>query len=233
MDYDLIKVFAKSLQDKGLIYRYHVNGDSKIILTSQLNVDDIPFIDNDKNGMKQERKKLSAWRKQIYSYINKFLFDNKLQNINIAKNVQLNISNQTCRFCYMNVKKLRDECDCYVDDCYYDHYCDYCSDRSKAFKDSHTFGNTRLKHKPSYYKMYNAIELSTRSIKKSIRFDPEKTTEYKYVKSLLIIHNRKFTEPSLIGILPKDILYIIVNMLLDPISVRNGKQYRFKKIMGQ
>ena len=98
------------------------------------------------------------------------------------------------------------------DECYSN--CHECPER--RMKNQHE----RYPHKATYLKLYDTIEITNKSIRK---FNPEHTKEFAITKTLLMIHGRK-------AIMPKDILYMLINLILKPIRIRNGRSYCYRKI---
>ena len=163
-------------------------------------------------------RKLSQWRKEIYGKVNAILLHHPMgQKLKMQKKVGTILSKGICQFCKIDMDKVHCSCGSYRneysdDECYSN--CYECPER--RMKNKHE----RYPHKATYLKLYDTIEITNKSIRK---FNPEHSREFALAKTLLMIQKRK-------TIMPKDILYILINLILKPIRIRNGKSYSYRKI---
>jgi hypothetical protein len=165
-----------------------------------------------------DKRKLSQWRKEIYGKVNLILLNHPMgKKLKMQKKVGTILSKGICQFCKINMNEIQCDCKSYRneysdDECYSN--CHECPERRKKNK------NERYSHKATYLKLYDTIEITNKSIRK---FNPEQSKEFAQAKTLLMIHKRR-------PFIPRDILYILVNLILKPIRIRNGKPYYYRKI---
>lgn len=199
------------------------NSSDTITIDYNGKIDMKPYQHDDYEEIRKIEAELAAWRKTIYGKLNRLLLGNpNAKRINISKRVVSVYANQTCKFCHINLTYVNCTCDHRdVNEC----RCYRCP--KGIIKNPNIKQSPR--HKPKYYKLYNGIILTTKSIRKALQFNPEKTKEFSAAMSLLIIYNRKVKVPSVVGTLAKDILYIIVNMILEPISIWSGSRHRYRR----
>jgi hypothetical protein len=174
-----------------------------------------------KTDVKNARKTLSKWRKNVHEILNKILLDipdgDKIFGV---RKVTHCISTYICKLCGVDMGKL-----------YHTNYCEYDYESSKCWCYRCPKRNDYKNHKSTYLKLYGGIEVSKKTPSKLERFVPENTAEFKLAVLIKLVYNRGKKNPSestIFNVLPKDVMYIILNMIMESVRIRNGKIYRWR-----